>query len=244
MKKLSLILFVSVLTACGGGDSSSPTVEAPAQISALNAWKALMTTGGNWATAGRSSDGQSYDLNVSVAPAIAATMSDTADIPGIILEGTVFPKNPYNMVSMTTTTRRNGVLVGSETSQLYIDKTTYELSYIINPAGPYCARSSSKGLVPVTTAPNTSGFMFVGDENVFRNSVCYENAVIGGNSYNITWSYEVDSSLPLFCINVTSKSRATKKEALCFETNASGVIGPKARQTVSMDGFSLTSKNY
>jgi hypothetical protein len=252
MKSVAVVLSALMLVACGGGGGGNspsvavvPPVPAPAQLSALNAWKSLMTVGGTWSTAGKSSDGSNYEITTAIAPAIAATISDSRDFKGLLIDTSVLPKKPYNLVTITTTTRRAGTLAGSDTRLLYLDLSDFGLHYLVDPAASSCIPNESSGLVPVATGLNTSGFLFTGVDNVYSKSICYANQFFRATRYRLTWSYEADANLPLFCLNVSStQSSATSDQLSCFETTAIGVIGTKARISVTAGAFSLISKNY
>ena len=251
MKLISTLALSCALVACGGGGGGSTlsstvvATPAPAQLSALNAWKSLMTSGGNWSTTGKSSDGASYEITTAIAPAVGASMSDSRDVKS---PTAVPPQKPYNMVNLTTTTRRDGKLAGSDTRLLYLDLATFGLPYLVNPAHPSCIPAKSSGLVPVITGLNTSGFLFTGVNNVFTASPprCADNEFFSNTTYRITWSYESDANLPLFCLNVTStlSTGVATVESSCFETTAAGAIGSKARLSVTSGTFTLISKNY
>lgn len=251
MKILSILALSCALVACGGGggttDVPAPavTTPAPAQLSALNAWKALMTTGGTWSTSGKGSDGATYDLTTVITPkGLAALKTRTGYEP----VGAAIPSTNFNSSEVVTTTRKNGALAGSDTKLFYLDQTTTAIRYLIAPSLPSCVPADSNGQVPSTSALNTSGFMFTGYDNAYSNSICYSNPfAFGGTTYRLTWSYESEMSLPLFCLNYTTRTWGqanTTVQSSCFETNAAGMIGTKARLSVTSGTFTLVSKNY
>ena len=249
MKILSILALSCALVACGGGgggttDVPAPavTTPAPAQLSALNAWKALMTTGGTWSTSGKSSDGSTYDLTTVITPKGVAALKT---VTGFEPVGAAIPSTNFNSSEVVTTTRKNGALAGSDTKLFYLDQTTTAIRYLIAPSLPSCVPTDSNGQVPSTTALNTSGFMFTGYDNAYSNSICYSNPFVFGTTYRLTWSYESESSLPLFCVNyTTTKSGVATVQSSCFETTAAGAIGTKARLSVTSGTFTLISKNY
>ncbi len=253
MKILSILVLSCALVACGGGgggstDTSAPAAAAPAQLSVLNAWKSLMGIGGTWSTSGKGSDGATYDITTAIVPKGVASLNNPKDISGMEPKGTVFPRTNFNAVEVTTTTRKGGVFAGTDTKLIYLDQATSAIAYMIAPDLPSCIPPGSVGQVPGTSALNTSGFLFTGYDNAYSNSICYSNPfAVYGTTYRLTWSYESEIGLPLFCLNYTTttwgKANSTLQSS-CFETTALGVIGAKARLSVTSGAFSLISKNY
>jgi hypothetical protein len=254
MKLLSTVALSVTLVACGGGGGGGPaptpvvpvTPTAPAQIAALNVWKSLMVAGGNWSSTGKGSDGATYDITTVVTPAAVATLIDNNF-------GTIVSNKTYNASNITTTTRKNGAMVGSDTRLFYLDVTTAEIKYLVDPSGPSCSKAKSSSAPPVSAVLNGSGLLFTGEETVYKDSTCssshYQNYSGDGS---LTWSYEYEPNVPLFCINYTMSkdwlgdgiARRTTVQATCLEVTPSSTVGGKIRMSVSDTGFTLLAKNY
>lgn len=251
MKLFCAIAFSLTLVACGGGggggDAPSPTPAATPQLAdlaVLNTWKSLVSSGGTWSTGGVASDGVRYDLTTVVRPRGTAEFRLSN---GFLVDPT--PYTPYDSVEVTTTTRRNGVFVGTDTKLLYLEKSSLGVAVIIDPASPSCIKAvgptRAVSSFPALSSPNTSGLIFSGEAYVFSDRTCSDsNGLIGAPYHRLTWSYEGDNGLPLFCINYTqSRASVTSLQSSCFEAGAAAV-GGKARVSVSSGSFSLTSRNY
>jgi hypothetical protein len=80
---------------------------------------------------------------------------------------------------------------------------------------------------------------FIATTNILES--CSTIAAVIGTS-TLTWSLEFDDGIVYFCVNseeVDAGSGARTLEKDCFETDATGTLGPRARFSLRAGGFAV-----
>jgi hypothetical protein len=216
------------LAACGGGGSDAGAPPAATTINAAAAWQNLLTSGHSWTVSGTGSDGNSYEFAITVTPSGAAT----------------FPVSgaTTSLSSAALSIKQNGTLVASGVSETYFDSTLHTVGYRnVESTATTCELAVSPGVPPTVAAIGASGPI----DQTTQLDGCSATSTATGSGTD-TWSVEASGGITYFCTNSSEQdasSSSATTEADCFEVDADGTLGSKARVTITGSGVSVTASN-
>ena len=220
------VLLASVLAGCGGGGDSAPA----ANYDVAKAWQNYLTGTHSWAASGTGSEGKSYALTYEVAPGPVS----------------VFPRTGANgaRADVTSTIRVNGVLQPffPFLGYVFYNAASYGVFGWQAVTVPSCSTDVAGPALPTAAAVGTGGAFYVETEY----ADCVPGSAATGTTV-ATWSLELDSGYPLFCMNSTERDLAgivAGTGALCFEVAADGTLGRRFRSTSAGGGTTLTVRNF
>ena len=231
MKLLSTTLLVAaILAGCGGGgsDAGVPGTASYAVAAANHNW---LTSGGQWTTTGRGSDGQNYSLTFSSQPLANGVFA---------LTGATTARTQQSLTFAVV----GGQSITSGVVQ-YFNAATDALIGDFDAGEGSCSRTDTNGVLPATAAIGAGGTLYT--ESLLAS--CNPTAAVV-SADTVTWSLENDGGVILMCQNSVSPEAAGTTSSgtvgLCVEINGAGALGSRARVSVSLPGlpFSLTTRNY
>ena len=219
-----------LLSACGGGGDSAG-VPPDTTYNAAAAWQNLLTTNFSYTVNGVASDGSSYELSLSSAPASAAAFPVT----GVTAYRT----------SINSTLRRNGVTLVNGLQDIFFDANFLQIGSrtAIPGEAPVCDAGISAGLPSAAALTGQSGPLSVSDEL----DGCDATSNTQGTTTE-TWSIEFYDGRSYFCTNATERDLATPSNVIsteqdCIEIAPNGSLGTHARVTPAANGITLLAKN-
>lgn len=219
-----------LLAACGGGGDDGPPPPTN-DFDAQAAWDNFLAgvPGGPWTVSGRGSDGQDYSLRLGVVP----------------VGGSSFPitGTPANRADVGSVLRRNGLVIGTGTSELYYDndlqlygaRDTFDV--VGQPPAPStCDEATDWDTPPIAAKIGASGLLAT---NQVLDGCTTTSGVLGSST--VRWSLEWIWGVSLFCIGFDEQSNGGLRtvEKHCFETDAAGNLGPRAYVLMQSPGFVL-----
>ena len=235
VRRLVLLAAAAALAACGGGGGNSgqnPFVPPTDDYNALAAWENLLTRPAGWITQGTASDGLAYELRLSVAPV------GNASFP---LTGTA-----ANRADFGSSLRRGGAILAGGVTELYYTDALLVLGARSSTSVPVvaeaCDQATAAALPPAAAKVGASGPLYTTTEL----SGCLAGAGVIGST-EARWAIEFHAGIVYFCIDATSTDLltppnvATEKD--CVEISTGGTIGPRARISLTLPGFSITAIN-
>jgi hypothetical protein len=235
---LSTFTLAALVAGCGGGGGGTsgggaapPPVIAPGPVVASTnvaaAWKDYATVAHNWTMPGKGSDGRTFELSVALTPSTASA----------------FPLTGANGQTSDQTLR---FTVGGSNPVTTAGKLYFTLDNmlgVVTNDGACAGARSAMSALPTSSTVGSSGPMFVLDG--------YAGCLASGQKLGTTtfsWSVEKDGDVVMFCI--TSKQQDsnganTGSEVDCIEASATGILGGKAKFTITRsDGNSITGRNF
>ena len=196
LKFLLLSLTSFLISACGGGGGGVPSNEPPTtsvvitppqSIQAAKAWDNLLKVGGSWSLEGSDSLGNKYQQTLVVTPGPEKSYSEYN-----------VAKGPFNTASISSTTLKNSINVGTKTQELYFTKDTNEVKFGRVSSPSYCFQSVASYPVIDTAILNSGGSLF--SATIF--SSCINLGSDGSTS--ASWSYQAENEVPFFCVKIDS----------------------------------------
>lgn len=217
-----------LLAACGGGgggDIAPPPAAATINVAA--AWRDYVTGSHSWVMAGKDIAGHTVQLSVDLRPGASANFPLT-NATGLTIDQT-----------LRLTVDGNTVL--STEGTLFF--TAASLLGVASKDGACAGVRTAMTALPGASAVGAAGTMFVLDG--------YAGCAVTGQrlgTSTFSWSVQQDQGLIMFCI--TSRNQGADGADLggevdCIEANADGMLGAKAKFTITRaDGNSVSGKNY
>lgn len=228
--RLAAIAAALLLAACGGGGDDSPPPPTY-DFNALAAWDNFLLGGPGslWTVFGRGSDGQDYSLRLGVAPVGNASFPVT--------------NTPANRADVGSVLRRNGLVIGTGTSEIYYDndlqlygsRDTFDI--VGQPLAPStCDEATAWDVPPAAAKIGASGLLAT---NQVLDGCTPTSGVLGSST--VRWSLEWIWGVSHFCIafDETSNGGLRTLEKNCFEVDAAGRLGPRAFVVMESPGFYL-----
>ena len=211
-----------VLAACGGdGDSS------PAPVSIATAQRHLLVDGGSWTLTGSGADGSPYTMNMTFVPLPADTT---------IVSGAAFPRSQQTFAVV-----QGGVTLSSGGPTYWFDAASLAVVQSDNDDGT-CSLATANTAPPASASVGAGGNLYA-----LSNLDGCTGAASAVSTTATTWSLESDKNVVLLCSNSTSKDLSgstTATLSICVQAAPDGLIGTKARVTISALGVSTTARNF
>jgi hypothetical protein len=216
-----------LLAACGGGGGDSGG--SGELYEPQRAWTTLLTQPSAWTTRGVASNGQNWELAVSFAPGANAPSPVTGDLMRPTTQTTVFTVDGATpgTAAITSYVGGDGLLQGD------LDDTGQ------------CGFAVFNAPVPETA--------FVGQSGQFatlRDLLDCNRTTAWNGLRQFDWSLETEGAIVFFCVK-TSLISASGSPLLgvsneCYETTATGSLGPRARVELRIvqPPFELVTRNY
>jgi hypothetical protein len=223
-------LFAISLAGCGGGggDEGGGTPPPPSVLDAGTAYRNMLNSDHTWDLSGTGSDGVGVFLRYSTKVAVAAPYPPT---------GASGSRTELEMIRIIGP---SGLVF---VSSFYFNPADMALFGVARANGT-CDTATSAVPVPANTQLGQSGAVaaFSTLENCTGSTTVVGSATLG-------WSVEADGAMTLFCLNAVRRDLAgavVDTEAACLESGATGVLGTKARVTITRTAgnYSLIAKNY
>lgn len=227
---LAAVAATVLLAACGGGGDDGPPPPTN-DFDAQAAWANFLDGGPGslWTVYGRGSDGQDYSLRLGVAPVGNASFPVT--------------NTPANRADVASVLRRNGVVIGTGTSELYYDndlqlygsRDTFDV--VGQPLAPStCDEATAWDIPPIAAKIGASGLLAT---NQVLDGCTTTSGVLGSST--VRWSLEWIWGVSFFCVGFDEQSNGglRTREKHCFETDAAGHLGTRAYVLMESPGFVL-----
>jgi len=249
-ERMLCVLTAAVLSACGGGGGGSgdgggglpppPPAPAPAPgpgpapapgtVNANNAWRNFLTTTQAWTVSGTGSNGLNYQIALSLTPGPRQTF-------------------PLSGVQRSTTTARaelkpGGLAIQTNEGVTYFDLTSYVADgtkTTDSTGASTCSTATASSQPPESAAIGASGPL----QSYVDYNGCLSSSAVSGSSVT-TWSVESENNITYFCLNTVAKNNAgavLTSEGDCFQIDANGTFGAKARVTLHTAMFDLIARN-
>ncbi len=245
MRNLNILatgLIITLLTACGGGGSDSPTVAAapvvalPATTNVLAAYTAYFRTKRTLSLSGSTSTGISLTATLSMAPGpkVSSTVGE------------------FDSSTLTASIFRGSTLAASGVVTYWLSPGSTFPVLQFESAGNTCIANQSFTSLPTSAILNQSGPYLTGIEYPLCNtsnlpgSQPIHRLNIGTKTVTQTWSYQAIGGVPYVCINSSTKGNfGTEIESSCIEVlDSSGTLGGRVRiTTTDTDGVTMTLSN-
>lgn len=220
---------VLALAACGGGGDGGDSAPAVKSVDVAAFEHNILRVNAQWTLNGTgTANGKSvpFQIVMSSAPAARAAFPLT----GVI----------GNTVSQSMTISASGVsqtVIGAT----YYDDADHSFGVSYDTGGCTSIVASATAL-PTAAAIGSSGPLQT--EQSFTSCSTAVSAVPVSTSSE-TWSVENDGGVILVCENSTQVSGATTATgSTCFESDANGKPGGRARVTISSNGVEINARNY